>query len=118
MNVYKVVSECLTDGGWGYTPPESYFIAEMVAAPTRDRARWLAWKADPSSRSDWYDIRNMPRFEVRLIQRDFPIDEGVLSGEWTEFWTEIDRPYAHPYVALVEDYLGLAYEYQYEESPV
>lgn len=118
MNVYRVISEEL-NGSYmlsnGLDVPEPYHIAEVVAAETPSKARWLAWKSDPDSKSDMYDIRNMPKFKVELVQRDFPIEAGVLPNEWSEWWIGIKKPYRLPYAALVDAYLGIVYEYEYDD---
>lgn len=82
MRVYVVLSEEITSGGYS-EPPEYWRIAEIVAAKTHTRARWLALKAN---RQDYSDIRDWPRCVVRQLTESI-MDEGVVRGPMAEhFW--------------------------------
>lgn len=74
----------ILDDGTG--PWEEYRIAELVVAPTRDKAKYLAWKSDKPSRYD--SIEDMPRFSIRKIADGFVTKPRVVSHEkaWEQFW--------------------------------
>lgn len=108
VNVYAVISEPLSyqeiidpeiGGPW-----EEYRIAEIVAAPTRGRAKWLAWKSDEF---DLDGIRDMPKFSVRLIRKNEGWPEGLLT-EQEHLWAwGMKRPWLQPEALLVENFLAL-----------
>jgi len=87
MRVYFVVSEEMESGGHPYgdppEPPEWGCIVEIVAAETRSRARWMAWKKDSSSRS--LTAADMPNFRCfRLGVADGPA--RVLDAAEAKAW--------------------------------
>lgn len=108
MNVYAVVSEPILyqeiidpeiGGPW-----EEYCIAEIVAAPSRARARWIAWQSDSIQLGD---IRNMPRFSVRLVRRNEDWPEGIVVGlDYLWAWG-VPRPWLMSEAMLVENFLAV-----------
>lgn len=68
LNLYLVISETLyekipiTDDGDG--PLEPYSICELILAPTRGKAKWLAWREDESFNGD---IVDMPKFRTKVL---------------------------------------------------
>ena len=118
MNVYAVVSEPILyqeiidpeiGGPW-----EEYCIAEIVAAPTRGRAKWLAWRSDEIGLCD---VRNMPKFSVRLIRKDENWPEGLFT-EQEHLWAwGMKRPWLLPEATLIENYLALSAEWEWEGGP-
>jgi hypothetical protein len=99
MNIYYVLSEVLSvtipilDDGTG--PEEDYAICELVAASTRSRAKWAAWKSDRDSFDG--DVRDMPRFAVRLLAKGVDVPEGILPHD-SEYWAlaEVLDDIQHP----------------------
>ena len=80
MNIYLVVSEELTEYFHDIMePPERYRIAELVKARNASQAKYLAWKSDSDSFTG--DIRDMPRFQVRLKMADRTGKPGVIMGD-------------------------------------
>ncbi len=66
MNLYLVVSEELIHyPADRYEPPEHYRIAELIVARSHGQARWLAWSMEDGPG----DVRDMPKFAVRLKER-------------------------------------------------
>jgi hypothetical protein len=93
MNIYRVISDVLTttipllDDGTG--PTEDYAIAHLVAAESRSQAKWLAWRTDKDSWSS--DVRDMPRFTVKLMRKGVAVDgPGIVSDrpEFKDLWGE------------------------------
>jgi hypothetical protein len=101
MNIYAVLSECLSvtipilDDGTG--PKENYCICQMVVARTRSQARLLAWKSDRDSYCG-SDLREMPRFATRLVERDVEMDVGVIADrELIErIWEKVPESFVAP----------------------
>lgn len=85
MNLYLVVSEQLREavyedwfnnvGHW-----EDYAICELVVARSRDHAKWQAWRGDRSSYTG--DARDMPKFRIRLKQRNVDGPARLASSEF------------------------------------
>jgi len=88
MNLYLVVSEelfyvAMIDPEIG-GPTEYYRIAELVVARNHSQARYLAWKAelcDPNTLLD-YDLLQMPKFAVRLKEKDVEGPARIATDEW------------------------------------
>ncbi len=87
MNLYLAVSEELSYvavidpeiGG----PLEYYRIAELVVARNHSQARYLAWKSDKESfRDSWFGIAAMPKFAVRLKEKDVEGPARIATEEW------------------------------------
>jgi len=85
MNLYLVVSEEIYHVEWedvsvsaGHR--EDYRIAELVVARNYGQARWLAWSADEDGPGD---VRDMPKFAVRLKRKDVEGPARVATEEWT-----------------------------------
>lgn len=118
MNVYRVVSEPLAyqeiidpeiGGPWGV-----YHIAELVAAPTRARARYIAWKQDPDYGPS---MREMPRMSATLSQRATDCPEGLVSG-LDHLWAwGYARPYRETEATLVANYLDHMMRTLFEDQP-
>lgn len=109
MNVYQVVSEVLqyeeTIDAWIGGPMVDYRIGEIVAAPTPGRAKWIAWASDSESFSQYgNDIRDMPKFSVKLVRKDAACEAGILKG-LDYLWTGVRRPWLLPEATLVDDWL-------------
>lgn len=117
MNIYTVVSEPLTYyerisseiGG----PLVDYVIAEIVAAPSRSAARWIAYRANDGQEG----VRFLPRFSVRLIRKDSHLPAGIITGEAYEYlWAwGITRPWTVPEATLIENWLAVWAEATYDE---
>jgi hypothetical protein len=77
----------ILDDGSG--PIEEYRIAELVVAPSRAKAKWLAWKTDNPSHYD--SMRDMPKFSIRKIANGFVTTPRVVSNEkaWEQFWGRV-----------------------------
>lgn len=75
----------IMDDGSG--PTESYRIAELVVAPTRDKAKWMLFKRD----SNYGDVRDMPKFSIHKLASGFVTRPRVVSHEkaWQQFWALI-----------------------------
>ena len=80
MNLYRVISETLWETipvlDFGQGPEEPYAIAELIAAESRGKAKWLAWKSDKSFDGN---IRDMPRFSAVCVAKDVQIEAGIHS---------------------------------------
>lgn len=119
MNVYVVVSEPIEyqeiidpeiGGPW-----EEYRIAEIVAAPTRGRAKWIAWQSDTIRLGD---VRDMPKFSVKLIRKNEDWPEGLLT-EQEHLWAwGMKRPWLLPEAALVDNFLALCGEAETSDGGV
>ncbi len=89
LNLYLVVSETLYEKvpilDYGEGPLEPYSICELILAPTRGKAKWLAWKEDKSFNSD---IINMPKFRTRIVSRKFEGETKIVSNlpSFKNFW--------------------------------
>lgn len=83
MNLYRVISEPLFETipvlDYGQGPREEYRIVEIVAAETRGKAKWSAWMTD---RSFDGNVRDMPRFSVRLLKRGLDEAAGVVTDKY------------------------------------
>ena len=88
MNIYRCVSEellwhdIILDDGTG--PWEPYYITELVAAPSRGRAKWLAWKSDKDSFTG--RMGDMPKFSVVCTRKDTNLSEGLIAGARRAWW--------------------------------
>jgi len=87
MNLYAVLSEpymvTAQDFGEGTTVQEPDWICELVVARNRGQAKYLAWKSGGPA-FDYYgriDIRDMPRFSVRLRKKNVRGPARVASAE-------------------------------------
>lgn len=78
--LYAVVSETLYETidilGYGQGPTEPYCIVEIVAAKSREQARYLAWQTD---RNFDGDCREMPNFRTCYLGRTRR-PKGILDG--------------------------------------
>lgn len=93
MNVYFVLSEELTLYPGSYEPPEppEYgVIAEIVAASSHGRAKYLALQTEPFPAREVarYGITEMPRFVIRLLGTLDTDRERVLSSDEARPWFE------------------------------
>lgn len=90
MNIYRCVSEELSyvevicDDGTG--PLEYYCIAELVAAETRGRAKWLAYKSDHPSYWRLASMDDMPKFSVVCTRKNVNLPEGVIANYRNAWW--------------------------------
>jgi len=120
MNVYKVVSEPISYqeiidpeiGGPWY----DYRIAELVAAPSRGRAKWLAWQSDGPIHQ-WLGIEEMPKFSVHLMRKGEDLPEGLHSG-LEHLWLDVERPWEIPESTLVDMWFAEVQEQTYDDSEV
>jgi hypothetical protein len=91
VNLYLVVSEVLTYGatydreGGPIEGPGEYCIVDLVVARSRAQATYLAWQADPDSRSLVYDIRDKPKFRTRLKIRGVDGPARIASNEHGDY---------------------------------
>lgn len=84
VNIYRVISEPLvtwhTSGS--DVPPEDYAIAHLVAAETRSKAIWMAWKTDDCLRGSYTgDARDMPKFSARVCRKGVDLQAGIVSDD-------------------------------------
>jgi len=78
-NLYLVVSEELWSAGEDWDdPPEHYRLAELVVARSHGHARMLVWKTDGGPG----DIRDMPKFAVRLKKKGVEGLARIVSDEY------------------------------------
>ena len=82
MNLYRCISEemsgvdpILHDGSG---PIEHYRIAVLIAAETRSKAKWAAWRTDPDAH---FGVIDMPRFSVRCARKDVDVPAGDYSDD-------------------------------------
>lgn len=121
MNVYQVVSEPIQyqeiidpeiGGPW-----EEYCIAELVAAPSPGKAKWLAFKSDRECQRWFGNMHDMPKFSVKMIRRNEDWPEGILPTGFYHLWTDCPRPYLLPEATLIEDFLTAEYESSFAHCP-
>lgn len=97
MNLYLVISEELSatvpilDDGTG--PKEYGCIACLVAAETRGKAKYAAWKTDKDLRHGGFgtftgDPIDMPKFSVKkkLGNVDVPAGEYSYDDRFSAYW--------------------------------
>jgi len=102
-NLYLVVSEELSYvavidpeiGG----PTEWYRIAELVVAGGHSQARYLAWQADKDGYAWTYDFNEMPKFAVRLKEKDVEGPARIATDEH-RFPGDFGEDYEREYHAL------------------
>lgn len=84
MNLYFVLSEELKEpDSWdNYEPGEWYRIVKFVSAENPSQAKYSAWKSDKSSFS--YDIREIPKFECKICEKNTKFYKGNISEEYYE----------------------------------
>lgn len=119
MNVYRVVSEPIEyqdiidpeiGGPW-----EEYCIAEIVAAPTRGRAKWLAWMSDEPHHYP-FGARDMPKFSVKLVRKNEDWPEGLLT-EQEHLWAwGMRRPWLLPEAMLIDNWFAVWAEAEFDDS--
>jgi len=99
VNLYLVVSEELSYiavidreiGG----PLEYYWIAELVVARSHAQARYLAWKLDNKrTHNCWPVMADMPKFAVRLKEKDVEGPARVASDEYACVDWDDEKEYA------------------------
>lgn len=103
MNLYLVISEeleyhAIIDPEIG-GPWEPYWIAELVVARNHSQARYLAWKADRYGCRWDYDLREMPKFAVRLKEKGVEGPARIASDEH-RFTGDFGEDYEREYDAL------------------
>jgi len=60
-------------------PSYPYQIADLVIADSPGQAKWLAWKNDPDSKEPKNDMRDMPKFSVKLKKKNIKRKKGIVS---------------------------------------
>jgi len=88
MNLYLVASEEIRYMVWedwynrvGHR--EDYRIAELVVARNHSQARYLAFKKDACGCGQmWPGITEMPKFAVRLKEKDVEGPARIATDEW------------------------------------
>jgi len=91
MNIYRCISEPLTetipllDDGTG--PIEEYCIAELVAAETPSKAKWLAAQSDRNIASycSAY-MSDMPKFSIVCTRKNLAVEPGVITSTAKPAW--------------------------------
>lgn len=83
MNLYFVLSKNIHEYGgqedaYGYDPPEDYCIVELVIAKSAAQAKYIAWKKDDPFAQN---IEDMPKFQVRLRQKDVGGEPRIVTDE-------------------------------------
>lgn len=116
MNVYRVVSEPIRyqefiDPELG-GPWYDYCIAEIVAAPTRGRAKWLAWKSDEIQLGD---VRDMPKFSVEMVRKNENWPEGLHSGQEHLWAWGMKRPWLLPEAMLIDNWFAMWAEAEFDD---
>jgi len=102
-NLYLVVSQELSYvavidpeiGG----PREYYRIAELVVARNHSQARYLAWQADKDGYAWTYDFCEIPKFAVRLKEKDVEGPARIVTNEH-RFTEDFGEDYEQEYDAL------------------
>lgn len=122
MNVYQVVSEPIQyqeiidpeiGGPW-----EEYCIAELVAAPSPGRAKWLAFKSDRECQRWFGNMHDMPKFSVKLVRKDEPWPEGLCS-EQEHLWAwGVNKPWLVSEAVLAENFLACWAEAMYCDDEI
>ena len=92
MNIYRVISETLTDiicEDWFNQAchEEPYCIVEFVAARNPSQAKYIAWKTNDDFS---YDFRDMPKFSVNLCVKDIDIKSGIVTSNkrFQDCWSD------------------------------
>jgi hypothetical protein len=90
MDLFLVASEILWETihvlDFGQGPKEPYRIMELVAARSREQARYLAWQTDKNFDGD---CKEMPNFRTRKLASDVYMS-GVVSGRYgcERYWKD------------------------------
>ena len=113
-NLYLVISEVLETVEWedwfnyvGHR--ETYRIVELVVARNHGQARWIAWRERDEDATFLPDVRDMPKFAVRLKRKDAKGPPRIVSDDWCEEPTEdkeLDRLWYlgdAPHIGIVAD---------------
>jgi len=79
-NLYLVVSDWITELG-GHAGEGR--VADLVIARNPSQARYLAWRpvGSPHRYSWGSDLRDMPRFQVRLKRKGIDREPGIVSND-------------------------------------
>ena len=88
MNLYRVVSEELTEMVWddqanSIGHEETYRIAELVVARSPSQAKWLAWKREKSIFTG--TVTDMPRFSCIKQQDKVKQDGACIVSQLPEY---------------------------------
>jgi hypothetical protein len=77
VNLYFVISEYLDDSLFGEAP-EPYRLWGYISARNRSQAKYLCWK---ESGDFSYDMRDMPKFQIRILEHDTIYAQGLIEHE-------------------------------------
>lgn len=87
MKVYLVsageVTEC---DYWQVEPPETYFLVELVAAPTRNKATYQVWKKHQRILGDLHE----QHWQTVYLGNYKEVEAGILEDN-TLLWRAVPR---------------------------